>query len=76
MSQRAFIVKLEVTDNVDPSIITEDITDLLLSEGYQVIEVNVWKSQNETINLASSLGLGDPAQADEAPSLGVPGIGL
>ena len=53
--QRALIVKINVEDMVDLGVIAEDIKDALEQDGYEVIGVDPWKTQEEIQTLAGSL---------------------
>ncbi len=75
MSQQAFIVKLNLDDGIDAQSVVDDITENLVQDGYQVISVAPWKTQDEAESMGTSLGLiGGQPTSDQA-DLGVPGLG-
>ena len=74
MSQRAFIVKINLDDSLDEQAVAEDITDALLADGYQVISVAPWKTQDEQVSMIASLGLTSSNPDDTG--LGIPNINL
>lgn len=74
MKQRAIIVKLQIDEAIDINEIAQDIREDLESDGYSVISVQPWQTQEETIGQIGSLLDPNPTE-ESAPGLGVPGVG-
>lgn len=74
MAQRAFIVKIEINEAIDEQAVVEDITENMLADGYQVISVAPWASQEDAVAMAANT-LGAAAVNPDDAGLGVPGVG-
>ena len=72
--QRAFIVKIMLDDSIPPETVIEDLRESATQDGYPVIDVAVWKSQDDIIGMVGQTLSPTEVNPDDA-GLGVPGIG-
>jgi hypothetical protein len=69
MKKRAFIVKLEIDDSLDPLAVAEDIHAAVYEEGYNVQSVAPWNAPTELEAQAKSIT--NIAQGLPAQGLGI-----
>lgn len=52
--KRAFVITLELNDDVEIDSVEENLWDAIEDEGYEVLAVDAWATQDETFGLTDN----------------------